>query len=247
MQYHWAHYLNLILVQVLFVSGHIVQADTPQSLSGYRVLLPEEPIDLRLSGTSTLHRWECKATQVQAALLTNISRKDLTKKVNSYLEGKVPEAVSGGEMHVWLEVMPSKLECGNSRMHRDLNRAVKSDEYPEIRYWFTGIKHPPQIIEEDGALGLAVEVIGNLFLAGVTREVTHTAVIQLAEWNVIEASGNLHLDMRDFDIEPPTALLGLIRAHAELKVSYRIRLSLDEDEQWDPSARNLVKKLWKKP
>lgn len=247
MQYQRSHYLTLIFVQVLFVTSSVVQADTPQSPSDYLVLLPREPIDLRLSGTSTLHRWECKATEVQAALLTNISRKELANKVNTYLAGHVPEAVSDGEMHVWLEVMPSKLECGNSRMHRDLNRAVKSDQYPEIRYWFTGIEGAPRIVEEDGLASLAVDVKGKLFLAGITREVIHTATIQLTEFNMIEASGELALDMRDFDIEPPTALLGLIRAHAELKVSYRLLLPLDEEDTWDLPAQHLVKRLWEKP
>ena len=247
MQYRWSHYLAVILVQVLFVTSSVVHADTPPSPSDYLVLLPREPIDLRLSGTSTLHRWECKATEVQAALLTNISRKELAQKVNTYLKGHAPEAVSGEEMHVWLEVMPSKLECGNTRMHRDLNRAVKSDKYPEIRYWFTAIEGAPRIVTDGGLTSLAVDVKGKLFLAGITREVIHTATIELVEGNLIEASGELALDMRDFDIEPPTALLGLIRAHAELKVSYRLLLPLDEGAKLDPSTQNLVKRLWDKP
>ena len=208
--------------------GSIVSAEPNPDDSEYLVLMPRYPADLWLSGTSTLHRWECMPKEVQGALLTNISGDRLSEKVTAYLNGEIPQAEDGSEMQVWLEVRPSDLDCDNARMHRDLNGAVRADTYPEIKYWYTGIESAPKIVSGDAGPELRIEVTGDLFLAGETRAVSHTATIRLLEPAVVEVEGVLELDMRDFDIDPPTALLGLIRAHPELKVSYRFEVPLKD-------------------
>ena len=228
MQFPFKTLVHLLMVQALFVMGSIVGAESNPDNSECLVLMPRDSSDLWLSGTSTLHRWECKAKEVQGALLTNISGDRLREKVTAYLNGEIPQAEDGSEMQVWLEVRPADLDCDNARMHRDLNRAVRADEYPEIKYWYTGIESAPTIVLGDSGPELKVEVSGDLFLAGETRKVAHTATIRLIEPAVVEVEGVLELDMRDFDIDPPTALLGLIRAHPELKVRYRFEVPLKD-------------------
>lgn len=226
MQYIHKAISHVFLVQVMFVMAAFALAETHTDSDRYLVLKPGKAAELWLSGTSNVHRWQCKAGEVQGALLTNISAQRMRSKVLAYLDGRLPEAVEGSEMHVWLTVRPEDLECANDRMHRDLNRAVRADEYPEIKYWYRGMGSAPKIVTGADGAELRVDVVGDLFLGGEMRSVVHTSKIRLKEKNIIIVEGKLELDMRDFDIDPPTALLGIIRAHPDLTVSYRFEVPL---------------------
>lgn len=235
----------LVVLSIGYSVGALAQEF--RSDSDFLVLKPRDDAEVHLSGTSTLHQWDCKARELQGALLTNVSYSALGETVTAYLDGRVPNRPDGGEMHIWLEVRPENLDCDNRRMHRDLNRAVKADTYPQIEYWFTGIEGTPEMVDSEGAPALRIRVFGELSLAGETRELAHDATIRLLDRGVLEASGELELHMADFGIEPPTALLGLIRAHPEFTVRYRLEIPL-EDQRIAPSEMlRLAEKIWDTP
>lgn len=117
-------------------------------------------------------------------------------------------------------------------MERDLQRAVRSEDFPVISYWFTGVDGEIERLKGEGPPVFEMEIRGILVLADQPREVTHTARVRILDVDTFEVSGRLPLKMTDFKIDPPGALLGLVRAHDDFEVSYRfvIRPKVDAKE-----------------
>ena len=67
--------------------------------------------------------------------------------------------------------------------------------------------------------------VGTITLAGEQRPVTVTAQGQRMDDGLVRIQGRHALRMTDFDIEPPTGLLGLVRAHDDIVVRFDLVVS----------------------
>ncbi len=127
-------------------------------------------------------------------------------------------------LHVHLKIPIRSFDCGRSRMNRDMYEALKSDTYDYITFDFE--KAAP--LEEDSSRPDSLftgdyrpyVIEGTLNVAGVDRYVTLTTQGRSEGEGRYRIRGHKEISMHDFDIEPPTALRGLIRAHEELMVYF---------------------------
>ncbi len=67
---------------------------------------------------------------------------------------------------------------------------------------------------------LTMAVTGTLTVAGVDRQVEHQVRITRLDDETFRIRGKLDLKMSWFDMEPPTAFLGLLKAHDEFRVEF---------------------------
>lgn len=127
--------------------------------------------------------------------------------------------VRGGERLddalVRLEV--TDVSCGSERMEGDLRRALRAREHPAI------VMRDLQLVENERDVAI---VSGTLEVAGVARPVTARVRWQ-ASGGRLELRGTLPLRMTDFGVEPPRALLGMVRARDEVVVEYDVTLAVD--------------------
>lgn len=153
--------------------------------------------------------FECAANQYsgQAELYEEDEETDFVQDVSERLSLKVEIRVDG-------------FECGRKRMNQDLRDALKSDDYPDITFLFDSAellrmpKHPDDPFE--------VEVKGSLTVAGVTRDIHFEARAYYLEADKVRAIGNTTIKMSNFGVEPPTALMGLVKAEDELTVKFNL-------------------------
>ncbi|MEX0594153.1 MAG: YceI family protein, partial [Balneolaceae bacterium] len=122
------------------------------------------------------------------------------------------------EVHV--EVPVQEMDCGQRRMNRDLQESLKAEKHPNIRFDYHRTLHVEPDIEWDHKIRLQVE--GNLEVAGVTRSIQFHATGTRTKEGSLKIEGEKPILMSDFSIDPPTGLLGLIRAHDQLTVHFRI-------------------------
>lgn len=105
-------------------------------------------------------------------------------------------------------------------MDRDLNRALRASEFPEIAYELLDVEvlnGPPDARETHELLAR-----GNLTVGGVTRRIeTRVSGKRLPDGR-LRAVGVQEFMMSDFDIERPTALWGLIKARDDLAIRFDI-------------------------
>lgn len=212
-------------------------------------LVPDLPADVKLKGDSTVSRWVCAGSDIEAVFETDLTTREFYLLVQNFIQGgallhrESSEPTADKDMlRVYVEIRPKLLDCGNPRMERDLQRAVQVDEYPVISYWFTGVRGEVRRVSAAGDGLFEMEISGVMVLANHPREVTHTARVRILNLDELEVSGRLPLKMTDFGIEPPKALLGLVRAHDDFEVFYRfvIRPQPDALPPPPPPARSIT-------
>lgn len=109
-------------------------------------------------------------------------------------------------------------DCGRAAMNRDLQEALQADRFPEIRFEPERV----EMLEQPAADSGRLDVAGALTIAGTTRRVRLTVTGQLLPSGRAHLTGSLPLKLTDFNVKPPTALLGLIRVHDRIAVHFEL-------------------------
>ena len=110
----------------------------------------------------------------------------------------------------------SGVDCGSRGMEADLKSALRADRHANIivrSLHVTG-----------GADGIAT-VRATLEVGGVARSIS-ASVRWLAADGRLRLTGALPLRMTDFDVEPPRAMLGLVRVSDAVVVEYDVTVQL---------------------
>lgn len=149
-----------------------------------------------IDGTSTLGAFACEADEVGG-----YGR--LRERRSAALDAEV--------------VIPVRsLDCGVPQMNSDLYEALQGQRHPAIRFVLGAAK-----AADPGAEGWTpFRVSGTLRLAGTARRVTLDAEGRTLVDGRVRIRGRHPLRMTDFGIEPPTGLLGLVRAHDAIAVRF---------------------------
>jgi hypothetical protein len=189
----------LLLAVVALTAG----AGGPPLATHRFVLSPESRI--WIDGSSTVNAFTCEAAEVEG-FLTHAS-----PDVQA-----APQPVSIHEARGMLTVPVRTFDCGQRRMERDLYEALKADAFPEIRYELLDADVLTAPETERGTYVL--RVTGRLTVAGTTRTVETTVRGERRPDGRLRATASQPLMMTDFGIDPPTALLGLVRARDHLVV-----------------------------
>jgi hypothetical protein len=168
---------------------------------------PEEMSQLWIEGRSNVNEFECRASQYigEAAIFNQQEPVDI---------------VSGSDDQIFLkvEINVDSFDCGRSRMNRDLREALKSDQFPDITFIFERAELTGTT--EDSDQFIEIIVTGKLTVAGETRDISFVTRAQYLNDLQVRATGSTTIRMTDFNVEPPTALMGMIRADEELTVHF---------------------------
>ncbi len=147
-----------------------------------------------IEGRTTVSRFTCRATRVEG----------------------VGEVVPEGTVQAWLAVPVRAFDCGRPAMNRDLQEALQADRFPAIRFVLGEVA----VLEAPTADSARLEVAGALTIAGTMRTVRFVAGGRLLASGRARLVGSLPLQLTDFNVKPPTALLGLIRVHDQITVHF---------------------------
>ncbi|UII25601.1 YceI family protein [Fulvivirga maritima] len=146
-------------------------------------------------GTSTLHDWEMTAEEVSGKANLEVSGSNVT--VNS----------------LSIDVKAESLKSGKSSMDKNGYEALKTDDYPTIKYVFKSVK---------STSGNQLTTTGTLTLAGVSKTITMPVTAQVSG-NTVTFKGKYTFNMTAFKIEPPTALMGTITTGDEVTVEFNVQ------------------------
>ncbi len=119
-----------------------------------------------------------------------------------------------------LVVSVKMLDCGNSAMNRDMYEALKADRFRTIRFDVQGARIETAQPQTDGSFRVIAH--GLLTVAGVSKETDVELEVRKLTGGRFDIEGHKRLTMRDFNIEPPTAFFGLIRADERLDVHFAL-------------------------
>lgn len=192
---------SLIVALVLLVVGP-VQAQ-PQQIT------VRDGSTLRIDGTSSVNAFTCVAETVDGhgRLAATPARLASIDDVDS-IDRREPQAQLNVPVHA--------LDCGKERMNEDLYEAIGANEHPMIRYRLD----EADLLERVGEDTYRLHTRGRLSLAGEERSIEMTVVGKRIGDGKYVVQGSKSLLMSDFGIDPPSALLGLIKAHDRIEVHF---------------------------
>ena len=160
-------------------------------------------IDVRLTGTSTLHDWEMKAAKGSsevafvldpAGKITSISRLSFTLPATS-------------------------LKSDHTAMDNNTYKALNTDKNPNISFVLTSGTVTPT-----GGDNYQLNCVGKLTIAGTVKE---TDLVAVGKYNPADKSftvtGVKKMKMTDYNVKPPTVMLGAIKTGNDIAISYNLK------------------------
>ncbi|HEY0783606.1 MAG TPA: YceI family protein [Thermoanaerobaculia bacterium] len=166
---------------------------------------------LWLEGDSTLHKYSSTASQVEVAAEIG----GATTGTPADLRGTI---AGGGLTALRIEVPVASLKSGESGLDKNLQKALKAETAPVIRFRLTGYTATDA---KDGAL--RIEARGRLSIAGVEKDDAVEATCRFTASGV-EVTGMKELKMSDFGVKPPTLFLGTVKTADKVVVRFSLNL-----------------------
>lgn len=219
--------------------------DTGAQSIGLAYTLQDTASRVVLEGSSTLTDWSCESsdfegflslplrTEAVPEIRKNIktgSARELRKNVTTSLLAR-PRGL------LWIPVR--SFECDNERMTRDMQQALKANDHPYIIFQYNrlhDVNFPEGSTADSVSLDLALS--GGLAMAGSANGVELRTTVREHRDRTVELSGTFTVRMTDFDVTPPTALMGLIEVHDRVTVKYNLSVRPTDDRG---QAREIIK------
>ena len=183
-----------------------------------------------LEGSSNVTDWRCRGTSIDARVVVATSPDHINHVIDRIEDGNIgvwmsePSRGSFPAPEFRLSIPVPSFRCGNRVMEGDMRRALKGETHPAVQFSFRelrgGIRH-----DLDTGLYHAA-IVGDLTLAGVTRTIAVAVSAQRLSRTSFRIRAVLPLRMTDFDVIPPTALFGAIRARDSLTVHFDLTLEM---------------------
>ena len=161
---------------------------------------------LWIDGKSTVRKFSCKApvftVDVDAAPGAVAATLAATKAVHT----------------VTVRVPAEKMDCGNGTMNEHMLKALKAKDAPTIEFKLTSYDVAKASAGVQGTLS------GTLSLGGAQHAVTLPAQATEAGAGMLRVTGSYELHMKDFDLKPPSLMMGTMKVDELVTVNFDLVL-----------------------
>lgn len=194
-----------VALAALAFSGSLAQA-------GSRELALQPGSKLWLTGSSTVSAYKSQASKLEVTFQHDPAR--------WAAEAKGAEAVdrlirAGGVTSMNVVVAVKGLHSPKEGLDKNMYKALKAEQYPEIRFRMTGYQVGEGTVPAESKL----DAKGVLTVAGVDQEI-RMAVTALREGDAVRLRASTPLLMSQFGIKPPKMMLGTLRTADKIVVHF---------------------------
>lgn len=158
---------------------------------------------MTVAGTSSLHEWESEVTQVEWTGSFDV-------------ENNMLKAIK--DVTVKIPVTSIKSTKGKIMDNKTYD-AFEYEKNPHILFRLTDAKITGT------AANLVINASGTLTMKGVTKNITLTVTGKLLANGDLQLTGTRKLNMKDFTMEPPTAMMGAIKVGEEVTVKFDLTIT----------------------
>ncbi|MEX0685826.1 MAG: YceI family protein [Balneolales bacterium] len=160
-----------------------------------------------VEGTSTVHDWTAEVKEIESNV--------------EFDSGENEFSISDASIVFKVEDM----ESGKRRMNRLMHSALDEGDHPIITFRL----NPNETSTNVSSEGIAVTAAGTVNIAGVEQDIMVDLEGQLLPNNEVRFSGSKELTMSDFEVDPPTAMLGTIRTADDIIVHFDLLYAPTDD------------------
>ena len=154
---------------------------------------------IMVKGTSSAHDWESNAEDFSGTATITVT------------DGAI-ETISG----LSLDVVTGSIKSGKRVMDNKTSDALKAKDNPSITFSMASL---------DEVTATAVTVSGSLNLAGVAKEIVLTGDYTIGTDGSLIVTGVQSVNMKDYGIDPPTAMMGALKTGEEVNVEFTIKFN----------------------
>jgi len=166
-----------------------------------------EETKMTVSGTSTLHDWTSEVNEVKGYVEVN----DKFGK-----NGKVKKGDEIGAVNIHVTVK-SIISPRGATMDKKTYDALKSEDHPEIIFDMKNC-----VVSSVSSDTFTVVAKGDLTVAGVTKEVDFPVEGKILSGDKMSFTGAYKLNMKEYDMEPPSAMFGQIVTGEEVEIKFEL-------------------------
>jgi polyisoprenoid-binding protein YceI len=160
-------------------------------------------MDMKLSGTSTLHSWTMDA-------------KTFSGDADFHFESGSGGALSSVKS-LTFTLAVADLKGSEGGLNKNAYKALKAKDYKDIDYKLLSATITP---EKDNKY--LIKAHGNLTIAGVTKEVTMDVECIVNPDATITCTGSEKLNMTDYSVKPPTFMLGAMKTGDAITLNFTL-------------------------
>ncbi|WP_020526830.1 YceI family protein [Flexithrix dorotheae] len=157
----------------------------------------DESTDVKINGGSTMHDWESDVEEV-------------TGSANITTEGNIIKEISS----LSIQFVVKSIESGKGKMNSLTYEALKEKSNPKITFNLTKV---------NSINGSNLDVQGDLTIAGKTNSVNLKGKASVSG-TTITITGEQGIDMTQYGVDPPTAMLGTIKVDPNVTIKYSLVL-----------------------
>ena len=181
----------------IFLTATLAVCITPVLEAQDAYNLMGDKTEIQVTGTSSLHDWEMEVEGPSGSLVFNMN-------------SNIPSGIRNLELTIRSDMIFS----GKGIMDSKTRDALLAEKYPEITFRMN------EVIKFAFDAGEFTGMIrGILFVAGV-KQIISIPFSGTFSGDRIEVEGKRSLKMSDFDIDPPTAMLGTLKTGNEVEIIF---------------------------
>ena len=162
--------------------------------------LAENAYSIRIEGTSNVHDWDMQAEDLQGKAVVSWDQNTLK-----------------GFEKVHITVPAKKIESGKRIMNNKTYDALEAENNPFIRFELVSVSNMSTSGSE-----FSGTATGTLKIAGQSNIVSIPFEGKRADENSFTVTGNFSLQMTEFGIDPPKAMLGTLKTGDKITLNYTL-------------------------
>ena len=192
--------LSLVTIFFCLISSSFIQAQADS-------FTITQDFTITIKGDSNVHDWESAVESVEGSGSFKMAE-----------DGKL--RITACNLSIPVKSIKSSK---GKKMDKKTMKALNEEEYPSIEYKLTEFEN--MVFDGDS---FTANAIGNLSIAGTTKSIALDITSTALENGNYEIRGAKAMKMTDFNIKPPTALLGTMRTKDEITIEFRVILKPEQ-------------------
>jgi polyisoprenoid-binding protein YceI len=194
-------HLNTITMKTRHIIAAVTMFLFSQAIHAQETFrLDPETSKITIEGTSSMHDWEMEVTEILALMKV--------KKEKSRIDN-----ITAVEITIPTEALKSK----NSLMDKKTYNALRSDKHEKISFTLNDVNN----LSNSGQT-LTGTALGTLSVAGLSKTVSIPFRGEIKKDLAIQLKGTEKINMKDFNISPPTAMMGTMKTGEEVTVHFDV-------------------------
>jgi len=165
-----------------------------------------------IAGSSNIHEYTASTTTVR---VTRVALGAAAASDDVWSGVVKPGAIEAFE----IAIPAASLSSPKAGLDKNMWKALKTDKFDTITFALKRL--------EPGAAPNAFKAVGTLRIAGVEREVALNVITERRN-DTLAVRGTLALLMTDYGIQPPTAMLGMLKTDPKVTVSFETVLGVPQ-------------------